>query len=107
MEESRKSNITIAIHGMYDNYPIVITFTGSPAQIPIAVRRLQELGITTPLMKAAKKKEPPLVIDGKLCCPIHHKPLRQGRFGLYCTAPGDGKNGYCTYTWKEKKEGTS
>jgi hypothetical protein len=38
-------------------------------------------------------------------CPAHHKPYREGKFGLYCTQPGidpawTDRKGYCSITPK-------
>jgi hypothetical protein len=45
-----------------------------------------------------KPQEPAYSDDGEPCCPKHKRPLREGKFGLYCPAKDEsGKNGYCEY----------
>lgn len=40
--------------------------------------------------------------DGDPCCPIHDRPLKEGRYGFYCSAKDpNGKNGYCDFKVKE------
>lgn len=39
---------------------------------------------------------------GEACCPQHERPLKEGRWGYYCSAKDErGKNGYCTFKIKE------
>lgn len=39
---------------------------------------------------------------GDACCPQHERPLKEGRYGLYCSAKDpNGKNGYCNFRMKE------
>jgi hypothetical protein len=39
--------------------------------------------------------------EGRACCPQHEKPLKEGKFGYFCSAKDpQGKNGYCTFTIK-------
>jgi hypothetical protein len=39
---------------------------------------------------------------GEACCPQHERPLKEGRYGYYCSAKDpNGKNGYCTFKAKE------
>jgi hypothetical protein len=40
--------------------------------------------------------------EGRACCPIHEKPLKEGRWGYYCSCKDErGKNGYCDFKTKE------
>lgn len=39
---------------------------------------------------------------GEPCCPIHERPLKQGKFGYFCSAKDErGKNGYCDFRAKD------
>jgi hypothetical protein len=40
--------------------------------------------------------------EGVACCPMHEKPLKEGRWGWYCSSKDpNGKNGYCDVRVKE------
>jgi hypothetical protein len=40
--------------------------------------------------------------EGRACCPIHERPLKEGRWGWYCSAKDDTKpNGYCNFKTKD------
>ena len=40
--------------------------------------------------------------QGQACCPVHEKPLKQGKFGWFCSCKDpNGRNGYCDYRAKE------
>jgi hypothetical protein len=44
--------------------------------------------------------------NGDPCCPVHHRPLKQGTYGSYCSAraaAGESANekGYCSLKFKE------
>lgn len=42
---------------------------------------------------------------GETCCPWHRKPLREGRYGLYCSSKAEGEQandrGYCVFSLKD------
>jgi hypothetical protein len=48
--------------------------------------------------------EPHYADDGSPCCPWHRKPLKEGRYGLFCPSRAEGEQanekGYCTFTVK-------
>ena len=56
--------------------------------------------------KPAQRVEPIYQPDGTPCCPVHHKPLTEGQYGLFCKSkaqPGDVQNdkGYCSLRFAE------
>ena len=107
----------IAIELAPDGLHIRCEYTGSLASIPAAIAKLEAAGLVelvqtyraTPAAAApsaqqrkpaAQRIEPSYAPDGQACCPVHARPLAEGRFGLYCSAkarPGDLANekGYC------------
>lgn len=50
-----------------------------------------------------KPQDPPhYAPDGTPCCPKHPtKPLKQGNYGLYCSARTE--TGFCDFTFKDEK----
>jgi hypothetical protein len=59
-----------------------------------------------PARKSAGRVQPAYDADGSPMCPIHRKPLSDGRFGVFCPAkaqPGDVQNdkGYCSLKFAE------
>jgi hypothetical protein len=117
----RQANITIEAGPA--GLTVRCEYTGSLASIPQAIERLRSAGVLElvqasapvpavaaapistmvekPARKAARRVEPAYNGAGEACCPVHHKPLAEGRYGLYCPAkaqPGDAQNdkGYCS-----------
>jgi hypothetical protein len=43
--------------------------------------------------------------DGTPCCPWHQRPLKEGRYGLYCPSKAEGEQandkGYCIFSLKD------
>jgi len=116
----RQANITIEVAP--DGLHVRCEYTGAIASIPAAIERLRTAGVlelvsaaavkpatpasATPARKAAQRVEPIYQPDGTACCPVHHKPLSEGRFGLFCPSkaqPGDAQNdkGYCSIRFSE------
>lgn len=57
--------------------------------------------------KGAQRVAPAYDGDGQAMCPVHRKPLQEGRYGLYCSAkakPGEEQNdkGYCALKFVEE-----
>ncbi len=99
-----------------EGYAVTIRLELAAGAIAEAAQRLQALGLSptpptrpeTPQRGAGrvtghKSKQPPIYNDqGAPCCPIHERPLKEGQWGLYCSAKDDStERGYCAYTWKE------
>lgn len=111
-EKLANISITVGPAGL----SITAEYTGSLASIPQAVERLRAAGVLE-LVSAAKpaqaapaarqqakaaKVAPEYNADGDPCCPKHHKPLREGQYGLYCPAKDDTtERGYCALRFAE------
>ncbi len=87
-------------------------YLGTLGSIPAAVKRMVDAGLlelvathrATPAAPSAssgakpkaQKVEPEYNGAGEACCPKHKKPLREGKFGLFCPAKDDStERGYC------------
>jgi hypothetical protein len=105
LEFSAKPQSSIAIHATFNGWPVTITFTGKLEQLPSYLERVSAAGLQPAATQAAQAAprakretvEPFYKPDGTPCCPKHQKPLKQGQYGLYCSAKDpEGKNGYCS-----------
>ncbi len=106
---------TIRIEVAPDGLHITAEYTGTLASIPAALERLRAAGVLdlvkpAPVAqqprRAAERVEPVYKPDGTPCCPVHHKPLTEGRYGLYCPSKaqeGEQANpkGYCSLRFAE------
>lgn len=99
------------------------TYTGTLSSIPAAIERLRSAGVLE--LVSAARPAPPTVAPanvqpprrarkgtapepwyddrGEACCPIHHKPLKNGQYGYYCSSragadEGGNPKGYCSYS---------
>lgn len=98
-----------------DGLHIRAEYTGALSTIPGVIERLKAPGVVdlvnaSPLAPTVKLKvetvEPLYKPDGTACCPTHHKPLVEERYGLYCPSrakPGGAANakGYCALRFVE------
>ena len=98
---------------------VSLTYHGVPVQLNLRAfnagmlvdlerridRMLQRDGWATPQAPApapAKQPrkgaiEPHYDDQGDPCCPVHKRPLKEGKFGLYCPAKDDTQpRGYCS-----------
>jgi hypothetical protein len=109
----RAPETTITIRGQIDGWPIDVAYRGKLEQLPAALARLSAAGLTPyahnaptshqqPATPRKAKTQPIYLASGEPCCPIHQRPLKEGAYGLYCTAKDpDGKNGYCSLKFAE------
>ena len=120
----RELRTTIRIEVAPDGLHVTAEYTGTLAALPDAIERLRAAGVfelvaasrpsssaqASPAAgqprKGADRVEPVYKPDGTPCCPVHHKSLTEGRFGLYCPAkaqPGEQANakGYCSLRFAE------
>lgn len=112
MEQARSEKpAQITIELAPDGLHITCEYTGTLASIPAAVKRLQDAGLldlvaahrvapadkaSAPTKPKAERVSPEYNAAGDACCPKHHKPLKQGQWGLYCPAKDDStERGYC------------
>jgi hypothetical protein len=64
-------------------------------------------GVNTPRGKPKRPAlpEPWYQPDGTACCPWHQRPLKEGRYGLYCPSKAEGEQandkGYCVFAVKD------
>lgn len=112
-ERSARQELTITIHATIGGFDTEICFSGQLDQLEAITRRLRDLGASpagvhqlapttpaAPARKAAQRAAPLYDGAGDALCPVHHKPLSEGRYGPFCSAkaqPGDVQNdkGYC------------
>lgn len=113
-----RQDLTITVKALVDGFPTEVCFTGSIDQLLDVTKRLRALGaspLLTPATQSAplgngkskaERVEPLYKPDGTPCCPVHHKPLAEGRYGLYCPSRAkDGEQandkGYCSLKFAE------
>lgn len=117
MSEEKQANITIEVAP--DGLHIRCEYTGAISTIPAAIERLRAAGVldlvqtskgahTAPLGATRKPAERVSVAydgAGQPMCPIHRKPLSEGRYGLYCPSKAQGEHandkGYCNLRFVE------
>ena len=96
---------------------VVVEYTGGVSSIAAALERLRAAGVVemveksrpaptvapAPAQRAKSTKVQPEYNDaGDPCCPKHHKPLKPGNYGLYCSAKDDTtERGYCSLKFVE------
>lgn len=107
-----EKEISITIEVTPAGLTVRADYVGSLTSIPKAIERLKAAGVlelvqaSAPVVAVAPAKakretvEPIYQPDGTACCPVHHKALVEGRYGLYCSAKakeGEAQNdkGYC------------
>jgi hypothetical protein len=82
-----------------NGFDVESSFERALDQLPTITKRLAELGAepASPVQKvdqAARrpeaKVEPVYQPDGTPCCPVHHKPLAERRYSLYCPSRDTG-----------------
>jgi hypothetical protein len=100
-----KPEITITVHCRVNGFDTELCFSGQVEQLDAITRRLASLGAepvgraappATEKKPRAERVEPIYNGDGDACCPKHKKPLKDGKWGLYCPAKDDStERGYC------------
>jgi hypothetical protein len=108
MSTTEERPVAIEVPARLDGWDVTLRFDLPAAKLGAALSRLATLGYE-PRAAAApgqaskpkrQRAEPVYTPNGDPCCPVHHKPLVEGRYGLYCpskAAPGEEQNdkGYC------------
>lgn len=107
------SKAHISIELAPDGLHITAEYLGTLGSIPAAVKRMVDAGLlelvnthrappaaapSTPsgAKPKAQRVTPEYDASGEPCCPKHKKPLREGKFGLFCPAKDDStERGYC------------
>ena len=102
--------VKLVVHAEQSGWPIDVELSLPLDKVPAALARLASAGLQPRQAAQAVQKpkrttvEPIYQPDGTPCCPVHKKPLREGQWGLHCTAKADGpdsKNGYCGLRFAE------
>lgn len=108
----------ISIELAPDGLHITAEYLGTLGSIPAAVKRMVDAGLldlvathraapaapsaSSGAKPKAQKVEPEYNGAGEACCPKHKKPLREGKFGLYCPAKDESsERGYCALRFAE------
>lgn len=113
----------ISIELAPDGLHVRIDYDGALRTIPTTIAQLERAGLVelvqtyraTPVAAPAgagqhkpkaERVTPEYDGAGEPLCPVHHKALSQGRYGLYCSAkakPGESSNekGYCSLKFTE------
>lgn len=111
----KQANIAITVSA--SGLSITAEYTGTLGSIPAAIERLKAAGVLelvrapepVPISQPRAKKErvaPAYDGNGDPICPVHRKPLAEGRYGMYCPAKakaGEEQNdkGYCAIRFSE------
>lgn len=118
MTTTAEKQANITIEAAPDGLHIYCEYTGGLSSIPAVIDRLREAGVlelvqtnkhtnggaTTP--RAAQRVDPIYDGSGGPVCPVHKKALREGQYGLYCSAKASGDEaqndkGYCSLRFKD------
>jgi hypothetical protein len=98
---------TFTIACSCEGYNLSVPIEASPAKLPALLKRLRELGIepvppaSTGAKVKAAKVQPFYDGDGTACCPVHKRELKEGKFGLYCSAKDKATDQYCNLKFVE------
>ena len=114
-EKSANIQISLSPAGV----TVVLEYTGPISSVASALERLRAAGVVDLVEKSrpapapaqlpvgnsrpkAAKVAPEYNGSGEPCCPKHHKPLREGQYGLYCPAKDDTtERGYCALKFQD------
>jgi len=115
--DTPRPNLELTVRAELDGWPIDLALSLPAEKVRPALERLAALGYkprqeAAPVApasverRAAPRVEPVYKPDGTPCCPVHHKPLAEGRYGLFCpsrAADGEEANakGYCALRFKD------
>jgi hypothetical protein len=114
----KQANITIEAGPL--GLTIRAEYTGTLSSIPQAIERLRAAGVlelvsagkvekapavaaaAAPPRKAVRRLEPAYNDAGEACCPKHNRALKEGQYGLYCSAKDESTDrGYCNLKFKD------
>jgi hypothetical protein len=102
-----RQELTITVKATIDGFPVDVCFSGSIDQLLGVTKRLREMGAAPtvaapPTRKAAERVQPTYNGAGEPCCPKHNRTLKEGQYGLYCSAKDDTtERGYCALEFKD------
>jgi len=107
-----KQDLTITISCTIGGFLTEVCFSGQLDQLEAITRRLRDLGASpagvhqvspaaaAPTRKAGEKVTPLYNGDGEPMCPVHKRVLKQGKWGMYCSAKGEDET-YCNLKFHE------
>jgi hypothetical protein len=107
-----RQELTLTVHATIDGFPTEVCFSGSIDQLLDVTKRLRALGASptiapaapaaAPARKPAQRVEPAYDGNGEPCCPKHNRALKEGQYGLYCSAKDDStERGFCSLKFKD------
>lgn len=107
-----KADLTITVKATIDGFPVEICFTGALDQLEAITRRLRDLGASPagvhqiapaaqPARTPAARTTPAYDGDGQALCPTHKRALKEGKWGLYCSAKDQETGEYCKLKFTE------
>jgi hypothetical protein len=116
-ETPARPSLDLTVHAQLDGWPVDIAFTLPAERLSAALTRLGELGYTprattppapaqAPRKAPRERVEPVYKPDGTPCCPVHLKPLANGKYGLYCPSKAtegqeQNEKGYCALRFED------
>ena len=115
---AERNDISICIEVAPDGLHVRCDYIGPLSTIPAAIERLRAAGVLDLVKPAqpaqaspatgqqqrqrAERVEPEYNSAGDPLCPKHHKPLKNGQWGLFCPAKDDSTaRGYCAIRFSE------
>jgi hypothetical protein len=116
-DRKRKPDLTITIKCRIDNFDTEICYTGDIERLLQVTQRLRAMGAepvsapaatpaatngaASPAKSKAKRVEPVYLEDGTPMCPTHGKELKEGKWGLFCSAKDKDTGEYCKLKFAE------
>jgi len=111
-------DVSICIEASPAGVTVRVDYIGTLGSIPAAVERLRSAGILdlvsaarpatataplggTPARTPTQRVEPVYQPDGSACCPVHKRVLKEGKYGLYCSAKDRETDEYCNLKFKD------
>ncbi len=113
-----EKDVSICIEAGPAGVTVRVDYVGPLGSIPAAIERLKRAGVLelvtaargadvhTPARKgAAMITTPAYDGSGQAMCPVHRKPLSEGRYGLFCPSKAEGEHanakGWCNIRFAE------
>lgn len=107
-----RQELTITVHCRVNGFDTELCFSGQVEQLDAITKRLASLGAepaaTAPIStmvekprKAAQRVQPAYNDAGEACCPVHNRALKEGKWGLFCSAKDQESGEYCRLKFTE------
>ncbi len=99
-----EQRFVFTVDALCEGFTVHLPIEVAPAKLPAVLQRLKSLGIEPAPIPGIKPKVKPVQPayngEGDPMCPEHKRVLKEGKWGLYCSARGnDGE--YCKLKFKE------